>query len=938
MMEGMNTRILRTGFDVILCLFILVQLTCAQPGFVSIASCAESSFKDNNGIKYTSDNGIFQTDSTKWQCHDAFRAALNDTTYGKVRVFYIHSEKICYKLPTTPDSDYLIRGTFLSSDSVRTSVSSFDVLIGVTPIDAVNSSKEVEVVEGIFRATEQNIDFCLAYDKGDPYISQLELRPLNNSKYFQGNATTVLHLIARIDVGNNGADIRYPVDEFDRIWTSPDPETLPPSASVLSTPLYIPDRPVPSQVLQTALYHPDRLEFQHNDLDTQEYNYVVFLYFYELNASVQKGQRVFDIYINNEIKLDRFDILANGSKYIEVPLNVAATGSLNLTLARLRNVSDFGPILNAYEILQVKTWVQGTNQRDVEVINNVADELLEHNKEIKMSKLWFGDPCLPTSWEGLTCNNINGSSVISKLDLSANNLVGAISASIPQLPYLNELNLSNNDLTSYIPSFPASSMLKIVDLRNNDLQGSLPDSLLQLPQLATLYYGCNLHLSSELPSSFNRSGVTTDSGACDDFQESQSSKHGIVIGTAASGSVLFTVAVGIVVVHIYRRRFRAKRNNNGKRFSTTNVVFSVTSKDDLVVKSITIQMFTLEYIESATQKYKILIGEGGFGSVYRGKLHDGQEVAVKVRSSTSTQGTREFENELNLLSAFRHENLVPLLGYCSENDQQILVYPFMSNGSLQDRLYGQAAKRKILDWPTRLSIALGAARGLAYLHTFAGRCVIHRDVKSSNILLDHSMNARVADFGFSKYAPQEGDSGASLEVRGTAGYMDPEYYSTQRLSAKSDVFSFGVVLLEIVSGREPLNVQRPRNEWSLVEWAKPFIRESRIDEIVDLNIKGGYHVEAMWRVVEVALACIEPFSAYRPCMADIVRELEDALIIENNASEYMKSIDSIGGYSLGGSNRFSIALDKKIPLSPPAPTPPEPSPINTQVLAPPEPR
>ncbi|CAN1348827.1 Nodulation receptor kinase [Linum perenne] len=379
-------------------------------------------------------------------------------------------------------------------------------------------------------------------------------------------------------------------------------------------------------------------------------------------------------------------------------------------------------------------------------------------------------------------------------------------------------------------------------------------------------------------------------------------------------------------------------------------VFSIVTAGEDTLKTINIQMFTLNYIEQATQKYKILIGEGGFGAVYRGTLPDSTEVAVKVRSSTSTQGTKEFENELNLLSAIQHENLVRLLGYCSENDQQILVYLFMSNGSLQDRLYGEAAKRRTLDWPTRLSIALGAARGnevtvtchcsgLTYLHTFAERCVIHRDVKSSNILLDHSMNAKVADFGFSKYAPQEGDSGVSLEVRGTAGYLDPEYYSTQHLTAKSDVFSFGVVLLEIISGREPLNIQRPRNEWSLVEWAKPFIRESRIDEIVDPGVKGLYHAEAMWRVVEVALACIETSSAYRPCMADIVRELEDALIIENNASEYMKSIDSIGTYSLGGSNRFWITMDRKPSVLPaPPPTPPEPSPDNAQAMAPVAPR
>ncbi|VAH28831.1 unnamed protein product [Triticum turgidum subsp. durum] len=221
---------------------------------------------------------------------------------------------------------------------------------------------------------------------------------------------------------------------------------------------------------------------------------------------------------------------------------------------------------------------------------------------------------------------------------------------------------------------------------------------------------------------------------------------------------------------------------------------------------------------------------------------------------------------------------------------------------------GEASKRKVLDWPTRISVCIGAAKGLVYLHNFAGRCIIHRDVKSSNILLDQSMCGKVADFGFSKYAPQEGDSVASMEVRGTAGYLDPEYYSTQVLSTKSDVFSFGVVLLEIVTGREPLDVQRPRSEWSLVEWAKPYIRDFRIEEIVDPGIKGQYCSEAMWRVLEVATACTESFSTFRPSMEDIARELEDALIIENNASEYMRSMESTGTF---GSNRY-LSIDRKM--------------------------
>ncbi|KAG5241030.1 nodulation receptor kinase [Salix suchowensis] len=705
-------------------------------------------------------------------------------------------------------------------------------------------------------------------------------------------------MVSRVDAGNTGNSIRYPDDSFDRIWRRPDPEMVSLSEPTNST-TYIDDVKitVPAKVLQTALTHTDRLEFLHSDLDTEDSNYTVFLYFFEFNQSIKAGQRVFDIYINNEIKMGKFDIWNYGSPYREAALSVTASRSLNLTLVKVENASDLGPILNAYEILQ---WIQGTNQQDVEVIMKVRNELVLNNKENELLQTWSGDPCFPP-WKGLKCQNISGSLfVITGLNISSSQFQGPIPASITELSYLKELDLGYNNFTGKIPQFPKSSVLTSVDLRHNDLTGSVPDSLACLTNLKTLYFGCNPRFSEELPSNCNSSRLITDSGICSG-QGSDKKSPVIVIGTITGGSFMFTLAVGMFCGCFCRRKLKTTRNFKWKSNPMTkNAVFSVGSTAVSVSKSINIQSFPLDYIENVTNKYKTLIGEGGFGSVYRGTLPDGEEVAVKVRSSTSTQGTREFDNELNLLSALRHENLVPLFGYCCENDQQILVYPFMSNGSLQDRLYGEASKRKTLDWPTRLSIALGAARGLTYLHTFAGRCIIHRDVKSSNILLDHSMNAKVTDFGFSKYAPQEGDSGASLEVKGTAGYLDPEYYSTQQLSAKSDVFSFGVVLLEIVSGREPLNIRRPRNEWSLVEWAKPYIRESRIDEIVDPSIKGGYHAEAMWRVVEVALVCTEPFSAYRPCMADIVRELEDALIIENNASEYMKSIDSLGGYSLGG--------------------------------------
>ncbi|XP_024027034.1 nodulation receptor kinase-like [Morus notabilis] len=934
MMEGLlvNNWVSRTCRCLILCLFILAQSTCAQKDFVSIACCRESNYTDpNTTISWDTDYRWFPD---RKNCRKISKASTNHTGDDEARIFDIdYSWKRCYSLDTTRGEEYLIRGTFLYYENILLYETSFSVSVGVTNISQVNSAEDFEV-EGIFRATKESIDFCLVKTEGDPYISRLVLRPLKGLEYLQDfSSSSVLKVVRRINLGAKDGDIiKYPTDPSDRIWkplTSSGTANTTIQGSNVKISNYTGKVRAPLQVLQTALSDQNRLEILHNDLDKGNHQYRLTLYFLELNTTVYSGQRVFDIYVNNQRMKSSFDIKGGGSNYKEVRHDVRANGFLNLTLVKASG-SSLGPICNAYEILQVFPWAQETSPSDVNGILEVKRELLACNEENKVLESWTGDPCFPFSWEGLSCESINGSTVIAKLSLPSMNLKGPIPPSITKLTNLITLNLSSNGFTGEIPAFPSSSMLRSVDLRNNDLRGPLPGSLAMMQHLEILYVGCN-PVAKEDPSSFNSSKLDTSSGTCNPGPAS--SKRRIIIGSVACGSLLLTLAAGAFVLCFYRQKLMPQGIFNGKGFKgppmskkNGGLIFSIPIVEEFVVKSITIQTFTLANIEAATQNYNTLIGEGGFGSVYRGTLPDGQEVAVKARSATSTQGTREFENELNLLSTIRHENLVPLLGYCSENEQQILVYPFMSNGSLQDRLYGEAAKRKRLDWPTRLSIALGAARGLTHLHTYAGRCVIHRDVKSSNILLDQSMTAKVADFGFSKYAPQEGDSGASLEVRGTAGYLDPEYYTTHHLSDKSDVFSFGVVLLEIISGREPLNIRRPRNEWSLVEWAKQHARETNIDEIVDPSIKGGYHAEAMWRVVEMALLCIEPFSVYRPSMADIVRELEDSLIIENNASEYMRSIESSG----------SIVLDRKIVI--PSSTPTEASPVLTQPLPPPEPR
>lgn len=916
---------------IILCIFIAIQPTCSQQDFVSVHCCADSNYTDpNNNITWIPDDKWF---SNNQQCQDIVTPVQNGTTYDHARFFNTkYGEKWCYDLPTKKGQNYLIRGTFPLEDVNESPTGTFfDVSIGITPIGRVNSSQKAEV-EGIVRATNDYINFCLLQKQGNPYVSKIELRPLNLD---YGEPLSVLKVVHRVDVGNTGAEIRFPEDPYDRIW-KPDSyfNQNRNSTSLETANITVPNGTKtlpPIKVLQTARIHSDRLQFLHN-LYSGYNNYILYLHFLELDDSVKTGQRVFDIYINN-VKRQQIDIVSGGSNYNETAMYFTATKFLNLTILKA-NGSQFGPICNGYEILQVRPLLQATDQEDVDVIMNIKNELLVNNQDHEVLESWTGDPCLPYNWHGVKCNQSNGTAVITKLDLSEGKFQGPLPQSITMLTRLMELNASNNRFTDNIPMFPSSSVLTSVDLRNNDFMGMIPDSLASLPHLTQLYYDCNVYLNKELPTSQNSSRLTTDNGMCKG-QKSSHPPHRIFVAAMAGAAVLVT-GVFSCLICCYKKRKRPNKKSEEKRHTMTkNAIYAmpISKEDDITLKEISIKSFTLHQIESAIEQYKTLIGEGGFGSVYRGTLPDGQEVAVKVRSATSTQGTREFNNELTLLSAIRHENLVPLLGYCNENDQQILVYPFMSNGSLQDRLYGEASKRRALDWPARLSIALGSARGLTYLHTFAGRSVIHRDVKSSNILLDQSMCAKVADFGFSKYAPQEGDSNASLEVRGTAGYLDPEYYSTQHLSDKSDVFSYGVVLLEIITGREPLNIHRPRNEWSLVEWAKPYIRNSRIEEIVDPSIKGGYHTEAMWRVVEVALACVEPFSAYRPSMIDIVRELEDALIIENNASEYMRSLDSFGG-----SNRFSI--ERPIVILP-LPVPPSASSGSSSLLsqpAPPQPR
>ncbi|KAE9607896.1 hypothetical protein Lal_00040016 [Lupinus albus] len=287
--------------------------------------------------------------------------------------------------------------------------------------------------------------------------------------------------------------------------------------------------------------------------------------------------------------------------------------------------------------------------------------------------------------------------------------------------------------------------------------------------------------------------------------------------------------------------------------------------------------FTYDMVMEMTNAFcsENVIGEGGFGCVYKGWLHDGRAVAVKQLKAGSGQGEREFQAEVEIISRVHHKHLVSLVGYCIFEQQRMLIYEFLPNGTLHHHLHG--SEMPVLDWSKRLKIAIGAAKGLAYLHEDCSQKIIHRDIKSANILLDDAFEAQVADFGLARLT-DTGNTHVSTRVMGTFGYMAPEYATSGKLTDRSDVFSFGVVLLELITGRKPVDQTQPLGDESLVEWARPLliraIETRDISELTDPRLEKHYVESEMFRMIEAAAACVRHSTPKRPRMVQVVRALD----------------------------------------------------------------
>ncbi|XP_024929595.3 receptor-like protein kinase ANXUR1 isoform X2 [Ziziphus jujuba] len=370
------------------------------------------------------------------------------------------------------------------------------------------------------------------------------------------------------------------------------------------------------------------------------------------------------------------------------------------------------------------------------------------------------------------------------------------------------------------------------------------------------------------------------------FSHSESDNFSKVIGGVACGAagIVIIAAICFFVYQKKKKNAEGSESRNGSWLplynssnATTNSGKSARSSNLTNLGAGLCRHFSLAEIKNGTKNFdeSQVIGVGGFGKVYEGIIDGGTKVAIKRSNPSSDQGVHEFQTEIEMLSKLRHKHLVSLIGFCEEEGEMILVYDFMAKGTLREHLYN--SNLPPLPWKQRLEICIGAARGLHYLHTGARHTIIHRDVKTTNILLDDNWVAKVSDFGLSKTGPNLHQTHVSTMVKGSFGYLDPEYFRRQQLTEKSDVYSFGVVLFEVLCARPAVDPSLPKEQISLADWASDCGKNGILEEIIDPHLKGKISSQCLKKYADTAEKCLLDQGLDRPSMGDVLWNLEFAL-------------------------------------------------------------
>ncbi|XP_078181047.1 putative LRR receptor-like serine/threonine-protein kinase At1g67720 [Carex rostrata] len=891
---------------VILLLVFLVSVTKAQvPGFVNIDCGGSRAHTDDIGLQWIPDTNypFGQRANTSSPVNN------NKTQYNTLRSFPNDDRKYCYTLNVTTRLRYLVRATFLYGNFDGTSVyPKFVISLDATYWDTIviDDATTPVVSEMVLLAPSPSLSVCLYnVSSGVRFISMIELRQFNGSMYntmFEDQY--FMFMAGRVNFGAlSNASIRYPDDPFDRIWESDAikrPNYLVGVAAgtdkVSTTkPIYVDHGEFPPvKVMQTAVVGNNGTLTYRMNLDNFPGNAWAFTYMAEIENLGPNETRQFKV------------VLPYGPPVNEAVVNVQenANGNYRLYEPGFRNVSlpyiasllfqqtndsTRGPILNAFEIL--KYVLINFGSLDATAMSSLVASYPQ--------ALWAqegGDPCLPAPWSWVQCSS-NSQPKIILTDLSGKNLTGNIPPELTSLSGLVELYLDNNSLTGSIPDFSGCPNLQIIHLENNKLTGSLPSSLANLPNLKEVYVQNN-NLSGVIPKGLLRKNVVFNYTGNPGLHPSKAKRNFVIIFSIVGAVLLLLLLLAACYLCKYKKKGRKKGKTGRLPISQLNLLSDLDSEPA--------HRFELSEIEDATDDFEKIIGKGGFGSVYYGKLNDGTEIAVKVHNTESNQGIREFINEVTLLSRIHHKNLVKFLGYSQQDDSNILVYEFMHEGTLSEHLRGPPEK-KISSWVRRMEIAEDAAKGIEYLHTGCSPEIIHRDLKSSNILLDKNMRAKVSDLGLSKLMA-DGTYVSSM-IKGTFGYMDPEYYATQQFTVKTDIFSFGIILLELISGCGPISREDFGDDFQYIaEWAKDNVENGNIHAIIDKSLEPTYDIQSIWKITEVALMCVKQRGMERPSISEVLKEIQEAILIEQKtATSRVESIDVFGRSASQTSSKFDIS-------------------------------
>ncbi|CAL5326787.1 unnamed protein product [Camellia sinensis] len=523
------------------------------------------------------------------------------------------------------------------------------------------------------------------------------------------------------------------------------------------------------------------------------------------------------------------------------------------------------------------------------------------NASTDQLKNWNQNQVNPCTWTKVTCDSnynvtlvslssmgfsgslspkIGALNTLQTLSLQGNGITGVIPKEFGNLTSLTMLELDNNRLTGEIPSSLGNlKNLQFLILNQNNLTGPIPDSLSGLPRLINLQLASN-GLSGQIPEhlfqvpKYNFTGNHLNCGMnfthpC--ASDSGGSSHKPKIGTkvAIVGGVTGSLIFGGLVLLLWKGRCKGYRRD---------VFVDVAGEVDRKIAFGQLKRFSWRELQLATDNFseKNVLGQGGFGKVYKGVLSDNSKVAVKrLIDYESPGGDAAFQREVEMISVAVHKNLLRLIGFCTTPTERLLVYPFMQNLSVAYRLREIKPGDPVLDWPTRKRVALGTARGLEYLHEHCNPKIIHRDVKAANVLLDEDFEAVVGDFGLAKLVDVR-RTNVTTQVRGTMGHIAPEYLSTGKSSERTDVFGYGIMLLELVTGQRAIDFSRLEEEDDvlLLDHVKKLERENRLDAIVDPNLNENYNILEVEMMIKVALLCTQGSPEDRPAMSDVVRMLE----------------------------------------------------------------